>query len=455
MVEILGVRSFADRYWLAAIVVAAGLAVWAVSRFTNFGLATRATAENETGAVLLGISADRIGVLNWALAAVLAGLAMILAAPVTRLDPATTPLLIVPALGAALLGQFRSVGITVAAGLGIGMLQSELLNAQSVWDWLPRIGLQQEAPFVVVIIALMWRGDRTQGRGDLTPTVGLPPAPAPTHTMAITAVVVVAGIAAMFVVDSQWRMGIILSAIGAVVTLSVVVLTGFVGQISLATFALAGTAAFAMVRATDSLGLGFPWAPLLGIIVAAALGTLAGLPAIRIRGLTLAIVTLAAAVAIEELVFKWRWFTGGLSGSTVAPARLPGLDLDINATGAAFPRRAFGVFVLLVLLACMAMVVNLRRSRTGRQWLAVRANERAAEAIGISAPRAKLTANAVAAFLAAAPAGCCSATSRRCSPRARSSPSNRSSWWRWATWPASRRPSPRWSPACSRSRKDC
>ena len=231
-------------------------------------------------------------------------------------------------------------------------------------------------------------------------TSGLPPAPDPRRAVAATTVIVAGGLAGLFLLDSQWRLGIILSAIAAIVGLSIIVLTGLVGQISLATYALAGTAGFAMVRATDDLGLPFPLAPVAGVIVAVAVGTLAGLPAIRVRGLTLAVASLAAAVAVEELLFGWSWFTGGLEGSRPETPTLFGIDLGISAAGTAYPRREFGVFVLVVLLLAMVMVVNLRRSATGRQWLAVRANERAAEAIGISAPRVKLTANGVAAFLA-------------------------------------------------------
>lgn len=314
----------------------------------------------------------------------LAGAAMILAAPITRIEPTTTPLLIVAALGAALLGQFRSIGVSAAAGFGIGMLQSELLHAQSEWEWLPAIGLQQGVPFILVVLALMLRSDRRIRRGDLMTNITLPAAPEPSHTTRVTMVVVAACGAAVFLSGSQWRLGIMLSAIAALITLSVIVLTGFVGQISLATFALAGIAAFGMVRVQDELGLGFPLAPLLGVLVAVVVGTVAGLPAMRIRGLTLAIASLAAAVAVEELVFKWRWFTGGLGGSPVESAQLAGLDFDIQAIGTDYPQAWFGVLTLVVLAGSMWLVVNLRRSATGRRWLAVRANERAAEAIGIS-----------------------------------------------------------------------
>ncbi|MEZ5245552.1 MAG: ABC transporter permease [Acidimicrobiales bacterium] len=390
----------ADRYLLAGGVIAAAVVISLIGKFTTFGLATRANAENETGAVLLGISPDWISALNWMLATVLAGAAMILAAPILNsLDPPVQSLLVVPALGAALLGRFHSIGIAAAVGLGIGMLMSEISAAQAEWDALKGVGLQQGLPFIIVLIALVLRSDRTVGRGDLH-TARLPPAPRPTVTMVVTLACTAVGVVGLFRLDSEWRLAIIFSAIAAIMALSVIVLTGFVGQISLATFALAGTAGFTMVKVGDMWGIGFPWAPLAGTVAAVALGTLAGLPAIRIRGLTLAIASLAAAVAIEELVFKWNWFTGGIEGAQVDPPSLLGVDLQIAARGALFPRREFGFLVLGALLFAMYIVVNLRRSPTGRQWLAVRANERAAEAIGISAPRVKLSANAVAAFLA-------------------------------------------------------
>jgi len=389
----------ADRYLLAAGVVAAAALISLIGKFTNFGLATKAAAENESGAVLLGISADWISTLNWILATVLAGVAMILAAPILlTLDPATSSLLIVPALGAALLGRFESIGIAAATGLGLGMLMREISAAQSEWDALRGVGLQFGLPFVIVLIALLLRSERTVRRGELH-SGRMPPAPDPRITLYVTLAFVAVCTIGLFHLDFEWRRAITLSAIAAIMALSVIVLTGFVGQISLATFALAGTAGFAMVKAGDLWDLGFPLTPIIGTLAAVALGTLAGLPAIRIRGLTLAIASLAAAVAIEELVFKWGWLTGGIEGATVDPPSLFGVNLQ-SGLGREFARKEFGFLVLASLLVSMYVVVNLRRSRTGRQWLAVRANERAAEAIGISAPRAKLSANAVAAFLA-------------------------------------------------------
>lgn len=399
LVDAFGIQVPADRYLLAGALVVVTAALWAVDRWTRFGLATRAAAENEQGAVVLGLSPDAIGVANWVLAAVLAGLAVIAAAPLSGLDPAATSLLVVPALGAALLGGFRSIVVAAAAGLGIGMLQSELLNLQASSSWLPDIGLQQGVPFVIVVVALALRGNRLPDRATVA-LRRLPPAPEPRHALVVTGVVAAGGVVALLALDSAFRLGIIVSTIAAVVALSVVVLTGMVGQISLATFALAGTAGFAMVRAADGLGLGFPWAPLVGVLAAVALGVLAGLPAVRVRGLTLAVTTLAASVAIEELLFRWSWFSGGAEGARVPAPSLFGVDLGIGAAGDEYPRVAFGVLVLAALTGSMALVVNLRRGATGRRWLAVRANERAAEAAGVPVARVKLGATAVASALA-------------------------------------------------------
>ncbi len=389
----------ADRYWLAVVAVVLTLILSAGYRWTRLGLSTRAVADNERGSVLVGISPTAVGVLNWMLAAVLAALAIILAAPIIRLDPSTTSLLIVPAIAAALPGRLDSLWVALFAGLAIGMMQSELLNLQREWDWLPDIGLQQGVPFLVILLSLWLRGGVIPGRGE-TSFARLPAVPNGNRDLLITAVVLAAGLVATFTLGSEWRTAIIVSAIATIMALSVVVLTGFVGQISLAIYAIAGIAAFAMVRFSADWSIPFPLAPLLGILVAVIAGQVATLPAIRVRGLNLAIATLAAAVAVEELVFKLGWFTGGLAGSTVTSPSLFGWDLGISAIGDAFPRRTFGVLVLVMMGVAMIAVSRIRTGVVGRRWLAVRSNERAAAAAGVNVVQAKLTAAAVSSALA-------------------------------------------------------
>ncbi len=399
LVDAFGVRVPADRYILAALTLGVIAVLWGVDRWTRFGLATRGASENERGAVLLGLSPTAIGLTNWVLASVLAGLAVIAAAPLSGLDPGGTSLLIVPALGAALIGGFRSIVLAGLAGLGIGMLQSEILNLQAGSTWLPDIGLQQGIPFLIIVVALVVLGRRIPDRAAVV-TGRLPRAPEPRRTMLVTAVVTFAGVIGLLLLDSAYRSGIIVSAIATIVALSVVVLTGLVGQISLATFALAGTAGFTMVRASDGLGLVFPIGAVVGVVVAIGVGFLAGLPAVRVRGLMLAVTTLAASIAIEQLLFQWEWFTGSAAGARAPEPGMFGIDLGISASGDAYPRLAFGILVLAAMMVSMAIVVNLRQGATGRRWLAVRANERAAEAAGIPVAQVKLGATAVAAALA-------------------------------------------------------
>lgn len=399
LVSIGRLRAPADRYLLAVIVVVAAVAMWAFYRLVRLGVATRAVASNERGAVLLGISPTPVGVVNWMIASVLAGGAVILAAPIVRLDPSTTSLLVVPALAAALPGRFDSLSITVVTGLAIGMAQSGLLNLQREWTWLPDVGLQQGVPFAVVLATLAWRGSVLPDRaawetGRLPRIVDVP------HERAVVGVLGAIGVVLAFVLGSAWRSGLVVTATATVVALSVIVLAGYIGQISLATYALAGIAAFAMVRVGEAWHWPFPLDAIAGIAVAILAGQLVAWPSSRVRGLTMAIGTLAAAVAVEELVFKWSWFTGGLEGASVDPVELLGIDFGIAAIGDAYPQRGFVVATVVVAAVAVLAVGNLRRSATGRRWLSVRANERAAAAAGISVARAKASAFAMSSAVA-------------------------------------------------------
>lgn len=403
-VHVLGAGVTANRLLLAAIAVVITVVLAAAFRFTRFGLATRAAAANEKGALLTGISPDRLGAVNWALASLLAGLAVILIEPIAGIDPTTTTLLVIPALAAALAGGLGSFGITVAAGLGIGMVQSLILGyatrPSTTWlpDWLTTTGLQQAVPVLVIIGLLAWRGDALPDRAAV---VGrrLPPSPEPRRVGLWACVLVSAVAVALATSGSSYRHALIVSLVFSLLTLSVVVVTGFTGQISLASLALAGVAGFASTRLTDH-GVPFPLALVLAAALATALGVVVGYPATRVRGMALAIATLAMAVAIEELVLASPPFSGGHAGSSAGRPTLFGVDVGIGATGADNFRPAFGYLCLGVVTLAAVAVANLRRNRTGLRWLAVRANERAAAAAGIDVTRAKLGAFAVSSFLA-------------------------------------------------------
>ena len=385
---------------LAGLAIAVAVALAATFRFTRFGLATRAAAEQEKGAILTGLSPDRLGYLNWVIASMLAGAAVIcIAGTTSKLDPIETSLLIVPALAAALLGGLNGFALTTAAGLVIGMSQSTLstFQARAGWlpDFLPNGGLREALPVILILVAITVRGSHLPTRDAINET-RLPASPVPKHPLVWSVVLTATAIVGLLTLDAQWRLAIVVSTIAALIALSTVVVTGYVGQISLAGYAFAGLAAFTTARlAVD--GLGFPWAPLIAVTLTVTVGIIVGIPAVRVRGMTLAVATLGAAVAIEALVFNSPTFNGI---TDVPRPRLAGIDLGFLARGDANFRPAFGVVALIILAVSMLAVANLRRSPTGLRWLAVRSNERAAAAAGVDVSSAKLLAFAVSSLLA-------------------------------------------------------
>ena len=387
-------------FLLAGLAIVVALILGAMFRYTRFGLSTRAAAESEKGAILIGVSPDRLGLLNWIIASVLAGGAMIFIAGLTsQLDPTQSSLLVVPALAAALLAGLDGFAVATFAGLAIGVGQSAvaIFQSRAGWlpPWLPVSGLRQALPVLIILVAITVRGARLPSRGSLGDD-RLPAAPVPRRPWLWVPLLSVVAVFGLYTLDAQWRLAIVVSAIAALIALSCVVITGYVGQISLAQYAFAGLAAFTTAKLALA-GVGFPWAPMLAVTLTVMVGVLVGVPAVRVRGMTLAVATIAAAVAIEQLVFD----SPALNGLTGVPRpRLFGIDLGFLARGGANFRPAFGVVAVVVLATSMHVVANLRRSPTGLRWLAVRSNERAAAAAGVNVSSTKLSAFAASSFFA-------------------------------------------------------
>ncbi|HEV2536397.1 MAG TPA: ABC transporter permease [Streptosporangiaceae bacterium] len=387
-----------DRLYFTGVVVIIAVALTLAYRFSRFGLATRAGAENDRGAALTGISANQIAGQNWIIATVLAGAAGILIAPVASLDPNSYTLFVVPALAAALIGRFQSFWLTALAGLLIGCAQSEITKLITVWTWLPQQGLGDAIPFVVIIVVMAARSRTVLARGGETaernPSVGRPQAPLRT-----AAACFVAGLILLFVLNSVLRFAFISSLTVTCIALSVVVLTGYVGQVSLAQMSLAGIGGFMIGHIATDLGIGFPWSLILAGLCAVPVGLVIGLPALRLRGVNLAVVTLGFAAAMDAVVFNSASFTGGTAGLPIKAPRLPGLNLGITQ-GKAYPTVIFGVLVLVVVILIGLLVARLRRGPAGRMLLAIRSNERAAGSVGINVAQGKLMAFGLAAFIA-------------------------------------------------------
>ena len=325
------------------------------------------------------------------------GVAGILIAPLVPLVPGTYTLFIVPALAAAVVGRFHSLGWAITAGLAIGALESLSVYVNGVHPGFPA-GAGELIPLVLVLVVLAVRGQTMPSRGTLL-QVTLGRAPRPHWRLATTVIGTAAGLAAIYLFTGNDRAALYSSFILGVISLSLVVVTGYTGQISLAQLTFAGVSAYILSTFANSWGIPFPIAPILAALVAAAAGVVIGIPALRVRGLMLGVVTLTFAAGVEAIWFNNNSIDGGAGGLAIPTPRLFGLDLGIGS-GKDFPRPAFGILCLVVLVLVAVGVSWLRTSRLGSAMLAVRSDERSAAAAGINVVKIKLIAFAVSAFIA-------------------------------------------------------
>jgi ABC-type branched-subunit amino acid transport system ATPase component/ABC-type branched-subunit amino acid transport system permease subunit len=360
------------------------------------------------GGLAGAVGAEELSLVNTLLAALLAGALGILAASITQLDPQTLPLQIIPALAAALIASFTSFGIAVAASFGIGIMDS-LIQYASAQSWFPQSGgvslpgVTDLLAFGIIVVVLFWRGSRIPGRGEIVER-RLPEAPRPQHLVRTGLICALAGAVLLIVFPFDFREALINTLIGALMALSLVVVTGFVGQISVIQLALAGAAGFTISHMAVNFGITFPVAALAGIAVAVVIGLITAISAVRVRGVSLSVVTLAGAVAIENFGFVNSTWGGGLAGSPVPEPRWFGLDLGPNAPFRGIdgnqPSPVFGWVALICCVLLMVAVGYIRRGQLGQRMLAVRSNERAAAAAAINPRTVKLYAFGIAAGIA-------------------------------------------------------
>ena len=408
IVDVFGTSIPANRFWMAAIVVLVAFTLTALYRWTRFGLATRAAAENEVFGMLAGISPNQLSMANTVLASALAGAMGIVAAPLAQADSSTLVLFVVPALAAALFAGFTSIGIACLAGFGVGIGQS-LMSYVSTLSWFPTDkgnplpGVQALLTFALLVLALSLRGRSLPTRGELVEK-RLPAAPRPQRLARPAVLLAVVGVVLLVVLPFGYRQSLMLSLVGMVVCLSLVVITGFVGQVSLAQVTLAGVSGFVVSHLFVRAGIGFPWGPLAGSVAAVVVGLIVGVSALRVRGASLAVVTLAGVIAIEQFGFASSRWGAGATGSPVGQPTLFGVAIGGNASFRGLddklPSPVLGFVYLVGVIALCLLVSNLRRSVLGQQMLAVRANERAAAAAGINVARVKITAYAISSFIA-------------------------------------------------------
>ncbi|HST41253.1 MAG TPA: ABC transporter permease, partial [Conexibacter sp.] len=388
-----GVTVSADRLILLATAVALALALGQVYRRTRVGLATTAVSESPRNLAALGW---RVGLLcagNWALGGALGGLAGVLIAPITGVAASNGLLLIVNVLAAALIGGLTSFRLTLAGGLLIGVLQAELAQHD-----LGVSGLADAVPFLAIVAVLVVRGNALPLRGfvgERLPRVGsgrLRPGWLLTGAALLATAIGLAGDAAASAITT--------SLLAAIVLLSLVVVLGYAGQLSLAQVTLSGVGALLAARLARDLGVPLPLALPLAALGTVPAGLAVGLPSLRTRGVSLAIATLGLAVAVQALVFGNGAIAGGQDGIVIsASGELVVLGVELDSF---FHPHRYALLVLGVLLCLALPVANLRRGRAGRRLVAVRSNERAAAALGVDVVAAKLWAFALGAAIAGA-----------------------------------------------------
>ncbi|MER5384518.1 ATP-binding cassette domain-containing protein [Streptomyces sp. NPDC002688] len=376
----------ADPWGQLVVAVSLALGVGAVTRWTRFGTELRAVVDDRSLSVLGGIDADRVAAAGWAFGSFTAGLTGVLLAPYVRLDPYGMPLLVMEVMAVAVAARMRSLPVAVVVALGIGVAQSQLTRLHPSGWAEPLLQAVGANLFVVALLvaALVLPGI---GSRDALPRT----APARVSTPpGAWAVAVVLFLLPLGLAGSDLHTSVQVPALG-VVLLSLVVVTGRGGQISLGQAAYAGLGALFTALLAAGRFPGLPRLPELAalavaVLLVAPLGVLTGWPAIRRHGLALAVATFAVGVGVSRFVFAQPYAVAGLS-----LGRPAGFDGD----------RAYYVLELVLLAAALLAAHTLRRGRTGRALAAMRDHEAGASAAGVRVPALKLTAFVAGAALAA------------------------------------------------------
>ncbi len=395
---------FRGNHILAMIVVPlVAIGLGAFFRYSRVGIAVRGAAESSDRAWMLGIPVTRINTIVWVLAAGMSGTAALLRAPIVGVSIGTVlgPSLLLRALAAAVIGRMESLPITFFAAMGLGMVEQAVF-----WDT-GRSLITDAVLFGVIMVGLLMqrrgRASRVSDEATSTWTASREVRPVPPEMRKLPEVIwgrwAVAAVAAGFVVIAPFfidasrvnLMGV--GVVYAMVGISLVVLTGWAGQISLGQMAFFG---FGMAVAGSLVAAGWDFflAIAIGALVGAAVAVTIGVPALRIRGPFLAVATLGFALAsssyfLNEEFFDWLVPTERLD----RPILFGKFDLESELV--------FYFFLLGLLAVSIRAVRSLRNSRPGRALIASRDNPRAAQAYGVNPTKIRLFGFALSGFLAA------------------------------------------------------
>jgi ABC-type branched-subunit amino acid transport system ATPase component/ABC-type branched-subunit amino acid transport system permease subunit len=372
---------------------------------TSLGKQIRAAAGNPDAARLCGISVSRVSLITWGIAGGLSALAAILNGPTTTSfnAEAVGPFLLMLTMGAAALGAFVSLPIAVAGGIGLGLVYQEVLAQTS------NAGTAELAVFGVILLAILVRG-KAIGRVFAAEGAAVPERPglripealrgSPLLRNGMRSLIGVSLLVAVvfpllpYFKSNQFLLVLVLMY--ALIGVSLTMLVGWAGQVSLGQFAVVGIGAYVTARFAGEAGWSMVELLLVTGFIGAVVMVVIGLPALRVRGLTLAVTTLGLAVIAPDWLYQQGWLGGStpFSDPVQAMSVLPGI-------GYIGSQLYLYYVVLVVLVLVMAAAGTLRRSAMGRIMIAVRDNERAIASFGVKPATVKLRVLALSGFVAA------------------------------------------------------
>jgi len=383
----------------AGILVVAPIVVLALAIFLRrsaFGLGIRSAADNPEAARMAGISVARMSGLAWFIAGALSTVTAVLTAPTSgfRAGDSFGPALLLRAMTAAVVARMTSLPQALFAGIALGVVEQLLLFNY------PNGGLVEAALFVIITTALLLqrhRGGRDEEKGSWAAVQALSPMPAALARLPFvrslrywvggTLLLAAAGLPLLTSNTMASRLTSIVCIV--IVGLSVGLLTGLAGQLTLGMFAVAGVGGVICYQVSSRTG-DFPLAFLYAGLGAAVVSMLLGLPALRIRGLMLTVTTLSFALAAPEWLFPQSWMLGA--------GRDPGRPVVFGhpLTNA----KDYYWFSLAIFVVALVICLNVRRSGFARLLIAIRDNEDNARAFTVRAGWVKIQAYVLAGFVA-------------------------------------------------------
>ncbi|MCF2532992.1 ABC transporter permease [Yinghuangia soli] len=372
------------------VVVGIALLVGAVTRYTSFGADLRAVVDRRELAELTGVAADRVSAVGWAFGSMLAGLTGILLAPHLRLDPFGLTLLVLGTIGVAVAARLASLPVAILVAVAIGVGQSELTRVQLEGRAQEMLQALQSNLFAVVLLLallLLPRMVEVGARGAQTRIETGTPARLPALWWLPYPLL----LAAPLVLSTDHLQSAQQVPALAIVFVSLVIVTGYAGQVSLGQAGYAGLGALIAASLMSGQFFGLPEVPglvalLLATLLVIPIGLVTGWPAIRRRGLALALTTFAVAVVVSRFVFAQPMFT---------------TELRLDHPYPFDDERSFYILELVCLGLVLLTVRRLKDGRLGRMLVAIRDNEGGAAASGIDVPGLKVFVFAVSAGVAA------------------------------------------------------